>query len=434
MLGDTILAQASAPGPGRAVVRISGPRARDVAALAFSPTPSVARAVQAGRVRLRGAEIDAFALTMVAPRSFTGEDTVELHFDAGPLAVSTLQEELLGSAADLGLRLAQPGEFTARACLNGRLDAARAEGILMLLHAADRRALQQGVQWLRGGLADAVLALRTELQDVLALLESGLDFTAGDTGEVDAAEVQPLLAAIEARAAELLRTVPSASTGGEVLLLGAANAGKSSLCNALSGSDEVLVDASAGTTRDVLRVELPDGAALWDAPGDLEDPATWDAASLALRDRLAGAAAAALVVIDATAPQVPRALAELSLPIVGVVYSKCDLVAAVPPLPFAVADGVDVIATSAIDGRGLDELRALLSARARRHHVDAGAPLRSAFEAIAVAVERARDLLATPELAAHELQAGLRSIEGIGGSHSPEALLDRIYGRFCLGK
>ncbi|MCA8953308.1 MAG: 50S ribosome-binding GTPase, partial [Planctomycetes bacterium] len=248
------------------------------------------------------------------------------------------------------------------------------------------------------------------------------------------------------RTAALLATLPAAAPGGEVLLLGAANAGKSSLANALAGAETLLVDAVPGTTRDLVRVELAAAAdadtagtvALWDAPGDLEAPAAWDATALALRDRLAGRAAAALAVLDATAPRWPRVGAEFALPWLAVVFTKCDLLplGAPPPRPPVGAPaGLAVVTTSARDGRGLPDLRALLASAARAGAVDAGGPLRTRLGAVAAAIERARAVVDdAPELAAVELAAALAALDGIAGSHSPEALLDRIYGRFCLGK
>ncbi len=440
MLGDTIVALASAPGVGeRAVLRISGPLARETAALVFSPGLPVQRAAVEGQIRVRGGTVPAFALVMVAPASFTGEHTVELHVPGGPLLVRLLQEELLQAGGELGLRLALPGEFTARAFQNGRLDLAQAEGVLLLLHAADRAQAAAAVQWLRGGLSTAVVGLRSQLQDVLALFEAGLDFTDGETGSLLAAEWQEPLAAIAARLGELLASLPAAAPGGEVLLLGAANAGKSSLCNALTGTRAALVDAVAGTTRDLLRIEIAPGVALWDAPGDLDAPGAFDAAALALRDRLAGRAAAAIAVLDAAAPKVPPSLLQVALPLLGVVWTHCDLVAAPPELPaelvLRLPPGRAVFATSAVTGVGLEALRARLIESAAGGGVAAGGPLREALQQALQAVARAQLIAADgSELAAVELQLALRALDDIDGRHSPEHLLDRIYGRFCLGK
>lgn len=442
MLGDTIVACASAPGSAeRAVLRLSGPAAAAAAAAVFAPALPAARATVEGRVRLGGGELPAFALVMPAPRSFTGETVVELHVPGGALVVQLLLDRLLRTCAPLGLRLALPGEFTARAVQHGRLDAAAVEGLLLLLHAADRRECAAGLQWLRGGLGEAVAALRGELQDALAAIEAGLDFDDGGTGALPASAWLPALAAIRPRLGSLLAAAPAVVPGGEVLLLGAANAGKSSLANALAGRSLALVDAAPGTTRDLLRVELEPGVALWDAPGDLERPGAADAAALALRDRLAGQAAALLVVLDATDPRPPALASASPLPWFALVWTKTDLVEVVPPAPPAVAGrlaaGLPVFATSARTGAGLPELRERLRRGARAGAVEAGAPVRQALAAAAAALARAVDAAAAgdgPELVAVELQAALRALDGVQGAHSPEHLLDRIYRRFCLGK
>jgi tRNA modification GTPase len=429
MLGDTIVAQASAPGASaRAVLRLSGPAALAAAELVFAPPLARVRAQVDGALRLGDGVLPALALVMVGPASFTGEDTVELHVPGSPMLVRSLLDTLLAEGRTLGVREALPGEFTARACQNGRLTLAQAEGVLLLLHAADTAAAAAAAQWLRGGYVEAATELRARLQDALALLEVGLDFGDGEAGAVPTADWLSPLAAVAA-----------AAPGGEVLLLGRANAGKSSLVNALLGRDAALVDGAPGTTRDLLRAEVLPGVALWDAPGDLDEPTAADAAALALRERLAGRAASLLCVLDATAPAAPPSVLASPLPWLAIVWTKCDLVAQPPPLPPALAaragDVVPVVATSAARGAGLEPLRELLRRSATAGVVDAGGPLRSALSAAALAVERARGAAGLgAELAAVELQAALAALDGIGGSHSPEHLLDRIYGRFCLGK
>lgn len=444
MLGDTIVAQASARGGSeRAVVRLSGPGARAAAALVFAPELPAVRAQVEGHVRVRGRRVEALALVMVGPRSFTGEDVVELHVPGSALLVQNLLDELLRDGSARGVRLALPGEFTARAVQNGRFDGAAAEGLLLLLHATDAVAAARGLSWLAGGSAAAVQAMRARLQDTLALLEVGLDFDDNDTGAVPASAWTEPLRALTTDLDALLATLPVATPGGEVLLLGRANVGKSSLANALAGRPVVLVDAGAGTTRDLVRIALPSGAVLWDAPGDLEAPVDVDAAALQLRDRLAGGAAGCLWVLDATAPVLPATLAATQLPLLAVVWTKCDDAAEAPPnLPPATAPtvaarlaAVPQFATSAHTGRGVDALRAWLQDTARSGAVDAGGPLRTALQAARAAVARGLAAAAAgPELVAVELQAALQALEGIAGRHSPEHLLDRIYGRFCLGK
>ncbi|HEX5050194.1 MAG TPA: GTPase [Planctomycetota bacterium] len=440
MLGDTIVALASAAGPAaRAVLRLSGPRAREAAATVFAPALPARRAQVDGFVRVRGGRLAAMALVMVAPASFTGEDVVELHVPGSVLLVQLLLEQLVADGRARGVRQALPGEFTARACQNGRLELAQAEGVLLLLHAADAQQAAAAVQWLRGGLSAVVLELRSRLQDALALLEAGLDFADGEIDGLDAAAWSGMLPPIAERLQHLLAALPTAAPGGEVLLLGRANAGKSSLANALAGRAEVLVADVPGTTRDLLRVEIAPGVAVWDAPGDLDDPGVADAAALALRERLAGRAAAMLAVLDATVPSLAPALLETALPCLAVVWTKADLTAVVPQVPAALAahlgGAVPVLTTSAATGAGIAALRALLERSARGGIVDAGGPLRGALRQALAAVRAAHAAARHgAEVAAAELHTALTALDGIAGSHSPEQLLDRIYRRFCLGK
>lgn len=447
MLGDTIVALASAPGIGeRAVLRLSGPQARAAAGLVFAPALPEERCQVDGVVRVRGLEFPALALGMRGPRSFTGEDTVELHVLGSPLLVELLIESLCVGGKGLGVRVALPGEFTARAVQNGKLDGLGVEGLLVLLHAADRRQVAMGLQWLQGANGAIVHSVRAALQDTLALLEVGLDFDEQDAGAVPTSAWLPSVQRIAEQLAQVLAAAPVVAPGGELMLLGSSNAGKSSLCNALAARSAVLVDAGPGTTRDVLRVPIGDDAAVFDAPGDLDEPSAEDATALALRGTLVGGARGVLLVLDATSPTVPSlALAQLAaagLPVYGLVWTKQDLVPALPSVPAAVAavlpPQAPVFVTSAATGHGVDELRAWLRRTAKASPVPAGAELRrgladaEAAVASVLRLESAGHVAA--ELVAVDLQAALRALDGLVGSHSPEALLDRIYARFCLGK
>jgi tRNA modification GTPase len=440
MIGDTILACATPSGGGdRAVLRISGPDALVTACRVFRQPLAAKRSQVEGTVEVGGASLPALALVMVGPRSFTGEDVVELHVPGSPVLLGLLQEEMLRDGPARGVREALPGEFTARACQHGRLHIAQAEGLLMLLHAQDQQEALGAIQWLQGGLRDAVQAVRSELQEQLALLEVGFDFDDQDTGAVDQELWLSPLRPLSARISHLLRSLPAAAPGGEVLLVGRANAGKSSLVNAISGKSQVLVADHPGTTRDLLRVEVASGVHLWDAPGDLSEPSHADEAALELRERLSGRAAGLLVVIDSCDPYIPPMALESPMPWFGVVYTKSDLVDAAPALPAAVRSRLPspdrLFVTSALTGSGLGLLKEALQRGSGGSTVDAGGPLRTALQAALDAVQRAVEAASVaPEVAAVELQAGLRSLDGIAGEHTPEDLLDRIYGRFCLGK
>lgn len=429
MLDDTIFAAASPPGPAeRAVLRCSGPRARELAATVFTPALPPVRAQIDGAVRVLDRAVEAMALVMPGPRSFTGEDVVELHVPGSPLLVGLLLAEFAAHGRELGARAALPGEFSRRAFGNGRLDLLQAEAVLQLIHAEDRAALAAAGRQLHGELSAAVTALRQQLQSALALLEAGLDFGDGETGAVATVSWLPTLRAAAETCQQIAASVPLGRVGGEVVLLGSANAGKSSLCNALAGRPAVLVASTPGTTRDVVTVELEPGVVLLDTPGDLDAPGADDRAALQLRDRLAGAAAAAVLVVDPSAPRLPVT----ELPVLAVVLTKADL--GLPPPTLASA--APVLATSAHTGDGIEALRALLRRRARSGVRAAGFG-RDCLHAAAAALAAATAAAAAgagAELVAVDVQAALQSLTAVDGSHSPEDLLDRIFARFCLGK
>ena len=373
---------------------------------------------------------------MPGPRSYTGEDCVELHLAGSPVLIAEVAAQMC-AACGPSLRPALPGEFTARACQNGRIDLAQAEGVLMLIHGEDAREVARGASWLAGGLSAAVERVRSLAQDALALVEAGLDFEAGDTGEVSESLWRDPLAAAHAEAIALVAAMPRAIAGGEALLLGRSNAGKSSLCNALAQREAALVDAVSGTTRDVLRVELAPGVAVWDAPGDLEAPVDVDRAALALRNRLAGRASSAVVVVDSM--DIPAQLAA-SLPCLCVVWTKRDLrgdptdgdrerLRQVAPF----TEGSPQFVVSAATDEGLPALLAFLAERSRRGATDPGGPQRHAAKLALSALERAV-AAQQAELASQDLQEALAALGQIDGQHGVEDLLDRIYRRFCMGK
>jgi len=446
VLGDTIHAVASPPGSGaRAVLRLSGPDAFAAAAVVFRPAPRRERAQLEGHLTAFDRPVPALLLAMPRPHSYTGEDVVELHVPGSPLLCAELQRAM--GAAGASLRPARPGEFTARACRNGRMDGMQAEGVLLLIHGEDTAATARGAAWLSGGLSAAVARARALLQDALAMLELGLDFEAGETGAVPAPAFGEPLAAAQRVLADLQAELPHGARGGEVLLLGRSNAGKSSLCNALAGSDAVLVDGAPGTTRDLLRVDLGDGAAVWDAPGDLDDPRLWDQRALQLRDRLGAQAAAGLLVVD---PHDVGALAPAPVPLLAVAFTKADrfasgevfaraCVAAQQRLALSLGlpAALPQFATSAHTGAGVAELRAFLRQQSRGGARDLGGALRPALEQAAAAAARAASALAEglgAELASVDLQSALQALAEIDGSHGIDDLLERIYARFCLGK
>ncbi|MFI4869470.1 MAG: tRNA uridine-5-carboxymethylaminomethyl(34) synthesis GTPase MnmE [Steroidobacterales bacterium] len=454
-MSDTIVAAATPPGRGGiAIVRISGAATVEIATslLGSPPPPRVATAAQ-----FRGADgaaIDhGLALYFPAPHSYTGEHVLELHGHGGPVLVESLIRRLL----ELGARRAQPGEFTQRAYLNGKLDLAQAEAVADLIDAASEAAARAAMRSLEGEFSNRVRALGQTLSELRTQVEAAIDFA---DENIEALSDASLEARLELARSELA-TLRAASRQGRLLtegmtvvIAGRPNAGKSSLLNRLAGHDAAIVTATPGTTRDLLRERiLLDGM-----PLHVLDTAGLRAAADAIEAegiRRARAAMAAadriLFVIDAAAdPQATGYLEEREgLPAgvpVTLVFNKIDLAAsrALPAVPAeaASASGIAVIQLSSLTGEGFGLLAGHLKASIGFEPDGAGALSARArhLEALArveAAVSEAARLLSAchaPELVAEELRRAQRSLGEIIGAESSDELLGRIFARFCIGK
>ncbi len=428
---DTVFALAS--GAGRAavaVLRLSGPgTGTALAALAGGvPEPRMAtlRALRHG-----GEVLDrALVLWFPAPRSFTGEDAAELHLHGGAAVLAAVAGALLA----LGLRPAEPGEFTRRAFLHGKLDLTAAEGIADLVDAETEAQRRQALRQAAGGLGRRLEGWAGALTALLARQEAFIEFEEEDLpGDLDArvaAEAAALRAEMAAALGEAARG-EALREGVAVAIVGAPNAGKSSLLNALAGRDAAIVSARAGTTRDVVEVRLVLGG----VPVTLADTAglrdTLDEVEAeGVRRALARAEAAQLrlLVLPADAPPDPAVLA-LGGEGAILVGSKCDLG---PVMPGA-------LAVSAATGEGLEALRALLAREvARRAGAgDAAGLTRPRHRAALAEALAALDQLPEaplPELRAEALREALRALGRITGRVDVEAVLDRVFGEFCIGK
>lgn len=427
----TIYAEGSARGTAwRSVTRVSGPDAfRIASALCGSQALPIHRAAHERTLTLPCGTIPVLVLTMPGPRSFTGEDIVEIHGPGAPLWVAELGRAL----ETQGARLALPGEFMRRAVAAGRATLQQAEGLLALIEAetVDERRFASDV--LRGEVFRLVAAAAEDVLAARAVLESGLDFTEGETGEVAAEEWLGSLRSAILRLDELVAHAPRARASGSLALVGVANAGKSSLCNALTGRPVLLVSDVAGTTRDVLRVELPNGGTLLDGPGDLAPVGSGDAAALALRDRHWQAVRGGLLVVDASAPVWPAT----SVPLRALVWTKCDRCPG--PLPELPAEhrSLPRFATSAHTGAGLGELAEFLAQEARSGTATQTLAVVASTERALTALRRAYAIgsdRGPGELAVWELSEGLAQLDRARGFADVEAVLDRVFARYCLGK
>jgi tRNA modification GTPase len=435
---DTIYALATAPGrAGIAVLRLSGPAAGTaLAALAGTvPPPRQARLVRY-RDPADGAAIDeGLALFFPGPRSVTGEDVAELHVHGSHAVIAALLA-CLGRLP--GLALAEPGAFTRRAFLNGKLDLTAAEGLADLVAAETAAQRRQALRQLDGELGRLAEAWRARLIAAQARLEAAIDFPDEDlpAGLIDAvrAAAGSLAAEIGAHLADERRG-ERLRDGLAVAILGPPNAGKSSLLNALARREVAITAATAGTTRDVVEVALD----LAGYPVMLADtaglrPACDAVEAEGVRRARARAASAdlKLVLYDATRPEELAVLADIIDEDALVIANKIDLL---PPG----ATPRTGLALSVTTGAGVEALLARLGAEVASRLAPGAAPLvtrarhREALAACRGALVRF-EAAPLPELAAEDLRTAARALGRLTGRVDVEDMLDHLFAEFCIGK
>jgi tRNA modification GTPase len=436
---DTIFALATAPGrAGIAVLRLSGPAAVEAAEALTGSAPDRPReAIRCRMVDPESGEAldDGLLLWFPAPRSFTGEDVVELHIHGGRATVEAVAGAL---AARPGLRPADPGEFSRRAFLAGKLDLTAVEAIADLVDAETDAQRRQALRQLDGGLVARLDGWRTDLIGLMAHLEADIDFPDEDLPDGVSDAARGRLAALEAEMRVFLddaRRGERLRSGFRIALLGAPNAGKSSLLNAIAARDAAIVSETAGTTRDVIEVHLDLGGwpvTLADTAGLREtgDEIEREGVRRAL-DRAADADLR-LAVFAADRPTDTASLDQVARGALAVV-NKIDLAAAPDEI-----GGATPIAVSARTGAGMADLLRRIQDAAAEALDGTDAPLtrtrhRSALLECADALARARGV-SEPELAAEDVRLAARALGRITGRMDVEDLLDVIFRDFCIGK
>jgi len=446
---DTIVAAATPPGRGSVgIVRVSGPKTPEIAAVMLGELPEPRRAALVRFLDSRQQPIDAgMALFFPGPHSYTGEHVLELQGHGGPVVV----EAVVARVLELGARRALPGEFTQRAFLNDKLDLAQAESVADLIDAGSREAARAAMRSLQGefsemvrGLTEALIELRTYVEAAIDFPEEEIDFLADQQLSDRLVRVRQHFDAVEqsARQGRLLRE------GMTVVIAGRPNAGKSSLLNRLAGYEAAIVTPIAGTTRDVVRERIDidgmplhvlDTAGLRDSSDLVENEGIRRAeVEIARADRV-------LFVIDAVTDFAGSAFIEerkrlpANVP-VTLIFNKCDQAVGIPAGD--TISGPPRVTLSALTGQGIEQLREHLkqamgfhtaesgTVSARQRHLDALARARGHLEEGARQLQESR----AGELVAEELRAAQNALGEVTGEFTTDDLLGRIFSSFCIGK
>jgi tRNA modification GTPase len=447
MLSDPIVALATPPGQSAiAVVRVSGQGALELAARVIEPTgagPPLSEARSTTLLTLIGADgtrIDRGLVTVFrAPHSYTGEDLVEFSCHGGLLVPA----QLLAALQAAGARPATRGEFTRRALLNGKLDLLQAEAVGDLIEATAPAQGRAALHQLEGGLSRRLLALREELLELLALLAYDIDFPEEDDGPVPTERIRIRLDRCVGTVTGLLATAPAGQRlrdGALVVLAGRPNAGKSSLFNALLGTNRALVTEIPGTTRDTIEaatevegwpVRLADTAGLREAGERLEQM------GIEVSWRYVNAADLVLLCVESGRMVSPEERELLGEHPSLLVRSKVDLV------PLSERESEEGIPLSTNTREGLAQLRSAVAERLFRSgggYAELEPMLTSERHRVALARAEGALSAARPQLgadavlAAHHLRAAVAALEELIGLVHPDEVLGRVFERFCVGK
>jgi tRNA modification GTPase len=446
---DTIVAISTPPGRGGiGIIRLSGPAARAIAEpllkLRHPLAPAQARFAEI--LDNTGETLDeAIATFFQKPHSYTSEDVVEIAAHGSPV----LLDHLLRQCVAAGARLAEPGEFTQRAFLSGRLDLTQAEAVNDLIEASTLHQARIAAQQLGGSLSRQISPIKQQLIALIAALEAGIDFAEDDIDLLPASEIAAQIQAIQDPLTALEQTASYGRivrAGFALAIVGRPNVGKSSLFNRLVERDRAIVTATPGTTRDLVTervslggipVELIDTAGLRDSTDEAESIGITKS-----REAMADADVV-LLILDATAPLHPEdeaAIASLEHRPFVLVNNKSDLVLAThPPKP----DFHPLLETSALTGAGIPQLRRAILSRLVNEAPGAEAALltnvrqQQAVSDALAALSRARQAVVADiphEMILIDLYEALHALDALTGTTTNDDLLNLIFSKFCIGK
>lgn len=443
---DTIYAPATAAGRSAvAVVRLSGPKTTTTVRALTGGLPRVRQAALRTLRGSDGAEIDqALVIFFEGPASYTGEDAAEFHVHGGPAVVAAL----VGALHGMDLRLAEPGEFTRRAFENGKLDLAQAEGVADLIDAETEAQRRQALEQVGGRLSEVQARWSEALVEALAMLEAAVDFPDEEVPQEVAARARPVLqhlvAELETAAADAERG-ERVRDGYRIALIGAPNAGKSTLLNALAGREAAIVTATPGTTRDIIEVPMVLAgykALMADTAGLRETGDEIEAEGVRRARAWAAAADIRLWLVDgsgAEAGAVPMELRPGDLCLI----TKRDLPTG-PAGAWAAGQAKRLgLSTAEITAKGPSDqawIRSVLEERIVEALGSAEPPAATRLrhqELLSEAADRLRRALAQDEhleLAAEDVRLAARALDRITGRIDPEQVLGRIFSTFCIGK
>ena len=439
---DTIVAIATAQGRGGVgVVRLSGASVPEIAEKWLGSLPTPRRASYVNFPDAQGEVIDrGIALYFVAPHSYTGEHVLELQGHGGTAVLQLLLQRCI----ELGVRLAEPGEFTRRAYLNNKLDLAQAESVADLIEATTSEAARSAMRSLQGDFSSAIHELVDQLIFLRMLVEAMLDFPEEDIQAIDTSRRDALLQQIQTKLNDTLQSAKQGSLlreGAHVVLVGRPNVGKSSLLNQLAGEEAALVSDVPGTTRDVIRQLIQIRGVpfhIMDTAGLRESQDVIENMGIVRTHQTLQRADLILLLIEASEGLTSQDQDILNSMPVGIprvlVYNKVDLLAAT--INAASQDGIYVSAKS---GLGIDNLRDKLLELVGWRNQENGAFMARKRHLLALNqgqthLAQAKTVTCNPELFAEELRLMQRALSSITGEFAADDLLGEIFSRFCIGK